>query len=102
MAVPSRAEFLSRFPEFGEQSPSVVDGALAEAGRYSPVETWGSVHTEAVSYMAAHILATRTMQLGLQIEAKSGSPTGVGFKSSLYGQEFERLLTSLPICGFAL
>lgn len=102
MTVPSRAEFLIRFPEFGEQSPSVVDGALAEAGRYSPVETWGHIHTEAVSYMAAHILATRTMQLGLQIEAKSGSPTGVGFKSSLYGQEFERLLTSLPLSGFAL
>lgn len=102
MATPSRTEFLARFPEFGEQSPSVVDEALREAGRYAPTSTWGSVHTEAVSYMAAHILATRTMQLGLQIEAKSGTPTGVGFKSSLYGQEFERLLNCLPLSGFAL
>lgn len=102
MTVPSTSEFLARFPEFGEQSSSVVGEALAEAGRYSPVETWGTVHTEAVSYMAAHILATRTMQIGLQVEAKSGAPTGTGFDSSLYGQEFRRLLNSRPLSGFAL
>ncbi len=28
MADPTRTEFLTRFPEFGEQSTDVVDGAL--------------------------------------------------------------------------
>jgi hypothetical protein len=102
MAVPTRNEFLARFPEFGEQSTGVVDSALAEAGRSAPISTWGTVHTEAVSYLAAHLLATRTMQLGLQIEAKSGTPTGAGFDSTLYGQEYRRLLDSLPLSGFAL
>ncbi len=102
MAVPSSAEFLLRFPEFGEQSLSVVQGTLAEAGRSTPSETWGAVHTEAVSYLAAHLLATRTMQIGLQIDTKSGAPTGSGFDSTLYGQEYKRLLDSRPLSGFAL
>ena len=34
MADPTRTEFLTRFPEFGEQSADVVDGALAEAIRF--------------------------------------------------------------------
>ena len=102
MAVPSSAEFLLRFPEFGEQSLSVVEGALAEAGRSTPTDPWGTVHTEAVSYLAAHLLATRTMQIGLQVETKSGAPAGEGLAATLYGQEYNRLLSSRPLSGFAL
>lgn len=102
MAVPSTNAFLLRFPEFGEQSLSVVEGALAEAGRSTPATTWGSTHTEAVSYLAAHLLATRTMQIGLQVGTTSGNPTGSQIQSSLYGQEYKRLLDSLPYSGFAL
>ena len=101
MAVPSANAFLLRFPEFGEQSLSVVEGALAEAGRSTPADRWGATHTEAVSYLAAHLLATRTIQIGLQVDAKAGTPLGSGFASTLYGQEYERLLSSLPISGFA-
>ena len=36
MADPTRTEFLTRFPEFNEQSTDVVDGALAEAIRFCP------------------------------------------------------------------
>ena len=102
MAVPSRAEFLLRFPEFGEQLTSVVDGALAEAGRFASSAVFGVLHTDAVSYLAAHSLATRTMQIGLQVEAKSGAPAGSGLESTLYGQEYKRLLDSLALSGFAL
>lgn len=102
MTVPTRAEFLVRFPEFGEQSTGIVDGALTESGRSTPAALWGDVHTEAVSYLAAHLLATRTTQIGLQIGTPSGSPQGTGFASTLYGQEYKRLLDSLPISGFAL
>jgi hypothetical protein len=101
MAVPSANAFLLRFPEFGEHSLSVVEGALTEAGRSAPAAQWGTTHTEAVSYLAAHLLASRTMQIGLQVEAKAGSPLGAGLASTLYGQEYERLLSSLPISGFA-
>lgn len=102
MAVPTSSAFLLRFPEFGEQSLPVIEGALTEAGRSVSTTTWGTVHTEAVSYLAAHLLATRTMQIGLQVGAPSGNPTGTGFVTTLYGQEYKRLLDSLPLSGFAL
>lgn len=102
MSAPSASEFLLRFPEFGEQSLSVVEGALAEASRSAAATVWGSLHTDGVSYLAAHLLATRTMQIGLQVGTMSGTPVGLGFDSTLYGQEYRRLLSSLPLTGFAL
>lgn len=102
MAVPTTSAFLLRFPEFGEQSLSVIEGALAEADRSTPAARWGSTHTEAVSYLAAHLLATRTMQVGLQVGAPSGQPMGSGYAGTLYGQEYKRLLDGLPLTGFAL
>lgn len=102
MAIPTSSAFLLRFPEFGEQSLSVVEGALAEAGRSAPSATWGAIHTDAVSYLAAHLLASRTMQIGLQVGAPSGQPVGDGYAATLYGREFKRLLDGLPISGFAL
>ena len=102
MAVPTSHEFLTRFPEFGELSLSVVEGALVEAGRSTPAANWGTVHTEAVSYLAAHILSTRVMQVGLQVGSQSGQPLGTGLAASLYGQEYERLKGNLALSGFAL
>ena len=102
MAVPSTSEFLLRFPEFSEQSLSVVEGALAEAGRFVDSDSWGTIYSEAVTYLAAHNLATRTMQIGQQIGALSGSPNGDMLSVTLYGQEYKRLLSSLAISGFAL
>lgn len=102
MTVPSATAFLLRFPEFGEQSLSVVEGALAEAGRSVPSSIWGDRHTEAVSYLAAHNLAMRTMQIGQQIGTLSGTPTGDLVNATLYGQEYRRLLDSLPLCGFTV
>ena len=102
MAVPTSSEFLARFPEFGELALTVIQGAIAEAGRSTPATQWGDVHTEAVSYLAAHILSTRVMQVGLQVGSQSGQPFGTGFNASLYGQEYERLKGTLSLSGFAL
>lgn len=102
MTVPTASAFLTRFPEFGEQSLSVVEGAIAEAGRFTPEAQWGTVHTEAVSYLAAHTLAMRTMQIGSQVGTLSGSPTGDLLNATLYGQEYKRLLGALALTGFAL
>jgi hypothetical protein len=41
-------------------------------------------------------------QIGLQIGTNSGSPIGESINSTLYGQEYRRLLDSLAISGFAL
>jgi len=102
MAVPTSSEFLARFPEFGELALTVIQGAIAEAGRSTPATQWGDVHTEAVSYLAAHILSTRVMQAGLQVGSQAGQPLGTGFNASLYGQEYERLKGTLSLSGFAL
>lgn len=102
MAVPTSAEFLIRFPEFGELSLPVVERCLAEAGRATASSVWGAVHTEAVTYLTAHILSTRVMQVGLQVGSQSGQPLGSVLAASLYGQEYERLKGTLPISGFAL
>ena len=81
MADPTRTEFLTRFPEFGEQSADVVDGALNEAIRFCPTTGWNKpnpakIRHDAIQYLAAHTLAMRTMQIGLQVGSVSGSPTG--------------------------
>ncbi|NBT50759.1 MAG: DUF4054 domain-containing protein [Marivivens sp.] len=102
MAVPASNVFLLRFPEFESQSVTVVDEAIAEAGRSVPESVWGTRHADAVSYFAAHLLATRIMQIGQQIGAETGNPTGDSLKATLYGQEYERMMRSLPISGFAL
>lgn len=100
MSVPDASDFLLRFPEFGEQSFTVVEETLAEAGRYVALSVWGDIHTDGVTYLAAHLLATRTMQIGLQVGSISGSPLGTGLDSTLYGQEYKRLQSSLALTGF--
>lgn len=102
MAIPSTETFLTRFPEFAEQSEDIVEGAIAEAGRSASPTVWGLLHTDGVMYLAAHLLASRITQVGLQIDAKSGTPTGNLIESTLYGQEYKRLLDSLALCGFSL
>lgn len=102
MAVPSTNQFLARFPEFGELAGTVVDGAIAEASRVTPSTVWSATQTEAISYLAAHLLATRSMQIGIQVGAPSGSPIGQQLDSTLYGQEYRRLRDSLAITGFAI
>jgi len=101
MAVPDSATFLARFPEFECISDDVVSGSLAEAGRSCNSEVWGDWHSDGVSYLTAHLLATRQMQIGIQIGSPSGNPLGEELKMTTYGQEFRRLLNTLPISGFA-
>jgi len=106
MADPTTTEFLARFPEFAEQSTDVVDGALAEAIRFCPTTGWNKtnpakIRNDAIKYLAAHSLAMRTMQIGMQVGSVSGQPTGDRIDATLYGQEYKRLLDSQPHCGFS-
>ena len=106
MANPTLAEFLTRYPEFNEQSTDVVDGALNEAIRFCPTTGWNKtnpakIRNDAIQYLAAHSLAMRTMQIGMQVGTVSGQPTGDRIDATLYGQEYKRLLDSQPHCGFS-
>lgn len=102
MAVPTSTAFTTRFPEFGEQPSAVITSALAEAGRYTPETIWTDTHTDAVSYLAAHILAVRITQVGQQVGTLSGNPQGQVLMSTLYGQEYTRLRDALPLTGFVV
>lgn len=102
MAVPTYAEFIDRFPEFGEQPQALVTAAIEEAAEASPEIVWGSElrQTRGIRYLAAHILATRTMQIGAQVGSPSGTPLGISLDGTLYGQEYKRTRDNLPFCGF--
>jgi hypothetical protein len=102
MAIPSTNEFLIRFPEFGEQSLSVVEGALAEAADAIPESVWGTRQFAAIGFLAAHLLATRTMQIGQQVGTPSGQTLGLQYTSTLYGQSYLDCRDSLALSGFAL
>lgn len=102
MATPTASEFLLRFPEFGEQSSSVVEAALTDAAALTPEDVWSTNQSAAISYLAAHLLATRTMQIGAQVGAPSGSALGEGIRSTHYGQSYMALREALPLTGFAL
>ena len=101
MAIPTSTEFLTRFPEFTEQSLPVIEGALAEATTYTPESVWEEKQSLAITQLTAHLLAVRTMQIGSQIGAPSGSPLDKGLASTHYGQSYLALGETLPsITGF--
>jgi hypothetical protein len=102
MAVPTYAEFIARFPEFGEQPEALVTTVIEEAADATPELTWGSalLRTRGIRYLTAHILATRTMQIGAQVDSPSGAPLGINLDATLYGQEYKRVRDNLPFCGF--
>lgn len=92
--------FITRFPEFEEQSTDVIESILEEAARTTPETPWGSLRDDGILYYAAHLAATRSMQIGHQINMQQAAPLGVGLQSSMYGQTYVELRKSLPICGF--
>lgn len=98
----STSEFLLRFPEFGEQSLSVVEAALAAAAASVPSAVWGARQSTAIGHLAAHLLATRTMQIGVQVGSPSGAALGEQYRSTHYGQNYLALRESLPLTGLAL
>ena len=110
MTVPTRKIFLDRFPEFGEQSGKIIDSSIASAALSTPESVWGignDYHTTGVCYLTAHLLAIRTMQIGLQVNSPSGQPLpGMNTRpaqaatATLYGQEYERMKATLPVTGF--
>jgi hypothetical protein len=102
MAAPSTTDFLARFPEFNEILVDVVESTVAEASLSTSETLWGARYAQAVFLLSAHLLAGRTMQIGLQVGSPSGNPTGTGLDATLYGQEYKRLLATLPLSGFAV
>lgn len=95
MAV-TYASFLERFPEFTPHPSGIVNGAITEASYDASADVFGDQTDRAVKFLAAHIVAIQLAQMGIQIGATDGKVYGEGLDASQYGQEFKRLLNSLP------
>ena len=95
MAV-TYASFLERFPEFTPHPSGIVNGAITEASYDASADVFGDQTDRAVKFLAAHIIAVQLAQMGIQIGATDGKVYGEGLDASQYGQEFKRLLNSLP------
>ena len=113
MTAPTRKQFLERFPEFGEHPVKIVDSCLASAVLSTPETVWAyqspDYHTVGCCYLAAHLLSIRITQIGNQVGTISGQPVAQNAmsmvpntSSTMYGQEYERMRSVLPIMGFAL
>ena len=70
MAVTSTS-FLARFPEFDNLESAVVTATIGEAQRQNDETIWGDQYDDAVNYMTAHLLASRTQSIGQQIGVAS-------------------------------
>ena len=102
MAVPTRTQFLERFPELAVHPETVLDGSLALAGRVCGEEIWGALHDDGVAYYAAHLVTLRVRQVGASVNQSTADPNGDGVLSTFYGQQYEALRLTLPLTGFVV
>ena len=102
MAVPTRQEFLNRFPELAIHPGTVLDQSLALAGRLCSEATWGDIHTDGVAYYAAHLVCHRVRQVGASVGESTADPSGDGVQSTFYGQQYEAMRLTLPVTGFVV
>jgi hypothetical protein len=94
MAV-TYSSFLERFPEFTPHPSGIVNGAIEEATA-DVGSLFGNQSDRAVKHLAAHIVAIQLAQMGIQIGATEGKVYGEGLDATQYGQEFKRLLNTIP------
>ena len=66
MAV-TATTFTQRFPEFSNLESAVITATIAESQRQNDSDLWGDQYDDAVNYMTAHLLASRTQSIGQQI-----------------------------------
>ncbi len=102
MAAPTQAELLELFPELAIHPTAVLDGALATAGRQCSEEAWGASHFDGVAYLAAHLITLRVRQVGASVNQRTADPSGEGYASTYYGQQYRALLATLPSIGFVV
>ena len=88
--------FLERFPEFTPHPSGIVNGAITEASFDASEDVFGEQTDRAVKFLSAHIIAIQLAQMGIQIGATEGKVYGEGLDATQYGQEFKRMLNTLP------
>lgn len=102
MAIPTLAQFLTRFPELAIHPEATLEDALAMAGRLCAEPIWGAIHGDGVAYYAAHLVVLRVRQVGASVGQATADPSGEGVMSTFYGQQYEALRLTLPATGFVV
>lgn len=90
MAV-SAAGFVEKFKEFDEintELPETVARALTAAQAYCSAAVWGDRYEDGVYCKAAHLLALTGFGENARIK---------GTTKTIYGQQFQEMLTALPL-----
>lgn len=95
-------DFIQRFPEFVEQDTPVITAALDEAARTMSTDVWAARFMDGQLYLAAHLVASRVMQIGSAIGMETTQMMPTALESTMYGKEYLRLFNTLPICGFVV
>ena len=98
MAV-TATTFTQRFPEFSNLESAVITATIAESQRQNDSDLWGDQYDDAVNYMTAHLLASRTQSIGSQIGVSQNAR--VQSMSVLRGTPLQTRPTALliSICG---
>ena len=93
-------DFIARFPEFVPQGETIIKGSIEEAAKLIDEATVSStIYPTALAWLAAHLLALRLREVGMQIGAVNASIFGAlmskeWLSSTEYGQTYEGLIQS--------
>lgn len=98
-------EFRDRFPEFAQHGDPQIQAVLNQADRETGESEWGDLHDDATYWLAAHLTAIRTREVGmftgatparqysgLSQQSHQATPYHLlPYTSTLYGMEYIRL-----------
>jgi hypothetical protein len=103
MAAPSLEIFLERFPELAIHPVPVIEHALEMGASVCPDQVWGNIAEAGAGYYAAHLVDLRHREIGAMlgqpVTGISGGNGQEGSSATFYGQQYEALRKTLPICG---
>lgn len=91
--MPTLSDFRTHFPSFTRTEDDLVTAKLTEAGRLVEEAVWGELHTDAVLYMAAHLLTLSPYG----VNAATSDPAGK--TTTVYSQHLDYLADRLPRRG---
>lgn len=83
------AEFIVQFPEFSKAGEALVQAHLDAATACTSEAAFGDLYSQAIAYLAAHMLAMSPFSQQMRIDKSSGSST--------YGDFYKSYI--LPKCG---
>ncbi len=91
MAVTVSA-FKISFPDFENSGDDLIEACLEEAARRIPAANWRTKTNDGIGYLAAHLIALRTLGQPARLQ-------GADISDTTYGREYLRLMRSVSYGG---